>query len=299
MKIKSGFVAVLGRPNAGKSSLINAMVGQKVSIVSPKPQTTRNNILGILNGEDFQIIFVDTPGINKKGSGLDDFMQKSIKGAVDDVNAVILCQDIQKDLTKTEFDLIENFNKKNIPIILAFTKIDLVEEKKVFEVLQKYSYLAEKCELVPVSSYKNKNLETILDLIKKFLPQIEEKNRYFDDDLFTDKSINFILAEVVREKLLYNLKDEVPHDVAVLTEEFDEQENIVNVSVLIVCAKEGQKAIILGKNGENLKKIGHDARVAMQKFLQKKVNLTLFVKVKTNWKNNLEFLDTLGYNING
>lgn len=298
MKIKCGFVAVVGKPNAGKSSLINAIIGEKVSIVSPKPQTTRNNILGIYNSEHSQIVFVDTPGINKTATGLDKFMQKSIKGAVSDVNVVVVVCDITKGVQKTELDLVEKYNKGNIPVVLVLSKIDLVKDEVVFRTLQDLSPIADKCEIVPLSSTKRKNVSTLIEVVEKFLPEVDEKDRYFDQDEYTDKPLNFLVAEIVREKALYYLDREIPHGIAVVTQRFEESENIIEIDVDIVCDKSSHKAIILGKQGSMLQKIGHDARVTIQKIVQKKVMLNIFVKVKPNWKNNLEFLDSLGYNIN-
>lgn len=298
MKIKCGFVAVVGKPNAGKSSLINAIIGEKVSIVSPKPQTTRNNILGIYNSEHSQIVFVDTPGINKTATGLDKFMQKSIKGAVSDVNVVVVVCDITKGVQKTELDLVEKYNKGNIPVVLVLSKIDLVKDEVVFKTLQDLSPIADKCEIVPLSSTKGKNVSTLIEVVEKFLPEVDEKDRYFDQDEYTDKPLNFLVAEIVREKALYYLDREIPHGIAVVTQRFEESENIIEIDVDIVCDKSSHKAIILGKQGSMLQKIGHDARVTIQKIVQKKVMLNIFVKVKPNWKNNLEFLDSLGYNIN-
>lgn len=298
MKIKCGFVAVVGKPNAGKSSLINAIIGEKVSIVSPKPQTTRNNILGIYNSEHSQIVFVDTPGINKTATGLDKFMQKSIKGAVSDVNVVVVVCDITKGVQRTELDLVEKYNKGKIPVVLVLSKIDLVKDEVVFKTLQDLSSIADKCEIVPLSSTKDKNVSTLIEVVEKFLPEVDEKDRYFDQDEYTDKPLNFLVAEIVREKSLYYLDREIPHGIAVVTQRFEESENIIEIDVDIVCDKSSHKAIILGKQGSMLQKIGHDARVTIQKIVQKKVMLNIFVKVKPNWKNNLEFLDSLGYNIN-
>ena len=298
MKIKCGFVAIIGKPNAGKSSLTNAIINEKVSIVSPKPQTTRNNILGIYNTDDCQIVFVDTPGLNQTHNGLDDYMQKSIKGAVTDVSAVILAVDITKGITKQEVELIEKYHKNSIPVVVALTKIDLVEDKTIFETLAKNSHLTEKCEIVPVSSLKHKNVPTVVEVVKNFLPEVDETERYFEEDMYTDKPLRFIVAEVIREKALYYLDKEIPHGIAVSVWSFEEEENIINIEADIVCDKDSHKAIILGKQGSMLKKIGHSARVSIQKIVQKKVNLNIFIKVKPNWKNNLEFLSSLGYNIN-
>lgn len=296
--IKCGFVAIIGKANAGKSSLINAVINEKVSIVSPKPQTTRNNILGIYNDANSQIVFVDTPGINKTATGLDNFMQKSIKGAVTDVSAVVLASDITKPLSQQEKNLINNYHNNKTPVILVLTKIDLVGDDKVFNTLSTLGDLANSCEIVPVSSLKNRNISTLIEVVKKFLPEMEDNNKYFDEDLYTDKPLKFIVAEIIREKALYLLNKEIPHGIAVDVWNYKDEENLVTIEADIVCDKSSHKAIILGKGGEMLKNIGHTARVSIQKIVQKKVVLNLFVKVKPNWKNNLEFLNSLGYNIN-
>jgi len=296
MMTKCGFVAVVGKPNAGKSSLVNALVGEKVSIVSPKPQTTRNNILGIYNSNDCQIVFVDTPGINKAETGLDNFMQKSIKGAVSDVNAVIIVADITKEFSKTEKELIENYNLKRIPVIVVLNKTDLVSEEKIFRSLSSFMPVIDKCEVVPVSSLKHKNLGALIDVVKKHLSEMEDK--YFDDDSYTDKPLKFLVAEIIREKALYFLSEEIPHGLAVIVQNYEEADNIINIDADIICEKASHKPIILGHQGEMLKKIGHNARVTIQKIVQKKVMLNLFVKFKSNWKNNLEFLNSMGYNVN-
>lgn len=298
MKIRCGFVAIIGKANAGKSSLVNCFVKQKVSIVSPKPQTTRNNILGILNREDCQIIFVDTPGIFKISNKLDDFMQKSIKGAVLDVNAIILAVDILKGVTNEEERLIKKYKNENIPVILVLTKIDLVSSEKLFSTLSQLEPLTKYCEIVPVSSLKNKNIDTLLNLILSYLPEVKEEDRYFDKDIYTDKPIKFLVQEIVREKALYYLNNEVPHGLAAIVVGYKEEDNLCTIDVDIVCEKNSHKAIIIGKCGEMLKKIGHSARVSIQKVIQKKVVLNLFVKVKPNWKNSAEALNSFGYDIN-
>jgi len=293
---KCAVVAVIGKPNAGKSSLVNALVGEKVSIVSPKPQTTRNNILGIYNTTDCQIVFVDTPGINKTDTGLDTFMQKSIKGAVSDVNAVIIVTDITKQFSESEKQLIDNYNAKKIPVIIVLTKIDLVSDEKVFSSLSSFMPLMDKCEVVPVSSLKHKNLETLIEVVGKYLVEMEDK--FYDDDSYTDKPLKFLVAEIIREKALFFLNQEIPHGIAVVVSKYEETELIINIDADIICEKASHKAIILGRQGEMIKSIGHNARVTIQKIVQKKVMLKLFVKVKSNWKNNLEFLNSLGYNVN-
>ena len=297
MKIRCGFVAILGLPNAGKSSLINSIVGEKVSIVSPKPQTTRNNILGIYNDDSCQVIFIDTPGINSASSGLDKFMQKSIKGATTDVNAVIVAVDITKGVSKKEKEILFSCKKDNIPAIIVLTKCDLKSTQFIAENIMSLSKDYD-VEIIPTSSLKHKNLQSIIDVVKKYLPEIDETSRYYEIDEYTDKPLNFLVAEIVREKALFLLDKEIPHGIAVVTQNYEDQGDLVNIDVDIVCEKQTHKAIILGSQGSMLKKIGHNARVTIQKILQKKVVLNLFIKVKPNWKNNPEYLNLFGYDIN-
>ena len=299
MKIKCGFVSILGLPNAGKSSLINAIVGEKVSIVSPKPQTTRNNILGIYNDDDSQIVFVDTPGLNSQGTGLDKFMQKSIKGSTTDVNIVLLAVDITKGISKKDKEIIHTYLDAKTNLVVVLTKCDLVSADVIAKNIMDIAGQTEnKCEIVPLSSLQHKNLDSLLQVIKKFLPEVDKNERYYEEDEYTDKSLNFIVAEVVREKALYLLDKEVPHGIAVLTQKYEDNGQLVTIDMDIICDRETHKAIILGSQGSMLKKIGHNARVTIQKIVQKKVVLNLFVKVKPNWKNNPEYLNSLGYNIN-
>lgn len=295
MSIKCGFVAVIGKPNAGKSSLVNAIIGEKVSIVSPRPQTTRNNILGIYNSSSSQIIFVDTPGINSATNGLDKYMQRSVKDAVEDVSAVIVVVDITKGITRLERELIDTYHQ-SIPVIVALSKCDLISSEKIYATLLDMVEISQKCEIVPLSSLKHKNVDSIVTLVEKYLPDMEE--RYFDEDDYTDKPIKFLVAEIVREKALFLLSDEIPHGIAVYVERYTEGDKIDDIDIVIICERDTHKAIILGHNGSMLKKIGHAARLTIQKVLHKKVNLNIFVKVKSNWKNNIDILTSLGYDIN-
>ena len=215
------------------------------------------------------------------------------------VDVVILCVDITKGISNLELNIIENYSKQNIKVLLLLTKIDLVLDNKVFEELSKYAYLTDKCELVPISSYKNRNLNTLLNLIKENLPEVEEEEKFYSEETYTDKPLRFIVSEIIREKALFYLDKEIPHGIAVAIEDYDESDpELVCIDACIVCDKDSHKAIILGKQGQMLKKIGHEARVSIQKILQTKVVLNIFVKVKPNWKNNLEFLSSLGYNLN-
>lgn len=293
--IRSGCVAIIGKPNAGKSTLINAIIGEKVSIVSPKAQTTRNNILGILNEKDYQIVFIDTPGINKVNTQLDSFMQDSIKGAIADVDAIVVALDCSKNFDKSDFDFIERQSRMGIPVIVALTKIDLLTNDKILAKLLQFNDKPYISEVVPVSSKKEMNIKELVNTILKYMPEAEDDERMFDEDMYTDKPLRFIIAEIIREKALFLLDQEIPHGIAVAIKKYDEQETLAEIDAEIICEKNTHKQIIIGKGGEMLKKIGHQARVSFQKIAQKKIYLNLFVKVKENWKNSPAYLSEIGY----
>ena len=295
MNIRSGFIAIVGKPNAGKSTLLNALIKQKVSIVSPKAQTTRNNILGILNGDNHQLIFVDTPGYNTTKTKLDSFMQKGIKGAISGVDVIILAVDSTKKWTNEDRETVDKY--ANIaPLILAVTKIDLVSKADMFVKLSELNNLEKVKDIIPISSLKNKNIDTLIVQLLKYVPEIDGKNRYFNEDMYTDKSLRFIVSEIIREKALYFLDREIPHGIAVAIEQYKEDEKLTVIDAAIICEKDSHKGIIIGKRGNMLKKIGHDSRVSIQKVIHGKVVLNLFVKVKENWRDDPAFLAEIGYN---
>ena len=295
-KIKSGFVAIVGRPNAGKSTLVNVLVGQKVSIVSPKAQTTRNNIIGIVNSSDYQIVLVDTPGQNSAKNGLDDYMQKSIKGAVSGVDCIVVAVDGSKQSLDAEKNIITKYLELNIPVIVAITKIDLLSQEKIFKILANFGQIKGISDIVPISSVKNRNVDELLKVILNYLPEIDEEDKYFGDDEYTDKSLRFICSEIIREKALYFLDKEIPHGIAVSIVSYKEEDGLTTVDAEIICEKESHKNIVIGKGGSMLKKIGHEARISFQKVIQGKVDLHLWVRVKENWRDNIGFLNDIGYN---
>ena len=293
--IKCGVVAIIGKPNAGKSTLINAIIGEKVSIVSPKAQTTRNNILGILNDKDYQIVFIDTPGVNSVSTKLDSFMQDSIKGAIADVDAIVVCLDGSLDITKKELDFIERQSKLNIPIVVALTKIDLLKNEQILKKLSTFEGKDYIKDIVPLSSKKEMNIDELIKVLLKFMPESEDDEKYFEEDLYTDRPLRFFIAEIIREKALYLLDQEIPHGIAVAIKRYEETETLAEIDAEIICEKQSHKQIIIGKGGEMLKRIGHLARVSFQKVAQKKVYLNLFVRVKENWKNSPSYLNEIGY----
>ena len=293
MDFKSGFVAILGKPNAGKSTLINALVGEKVSIVSPKPQTTRNNIIGILNKPNLQIVFTDTPGIHNGENKLDKYMQKSVNVAKQGVDAVLLCVDGSKKIGDKEINFITSF-KGTENLFLIITKTDLTNFEKLYPTLDKLNKLDFVKDIIPVSSLKGRNIDVLINEISKCLTS---NVKYFDDDIYTDKSLRFMVSEIIREKTLWLLQDEIPHGLAVEIDSFTEDDNKVNINATIICEKTSHKQIIIGANGSKIKEIGTKARLEIEKLVLKKVYLSLFVKVKEGWKYKSNYVADFGYDI--
>lgn len=290
---KSGFVAIVGKPNVGKSTLLNKILKEKVAIVSPKPQTTRNKILGILNEPNSQIIFIDTPGVHKSQNKLDEYMQKSINSVYEDVDVVVLVIDGLKIIDDSTINFIKSFEKLNKKTILVVNKIDESNFNKMYPKIAKLNEISYLQTILPISAKTGQNVDVLIDEIKKLLT---DNVKYFDDDLYTTQSERFIAGEIVREKALWLLQDEIPHGIATQIVEWKESENKVVISCDIIIEKKSHKQIIIGKDGEMLKNIGTKARIEMEKMLNKKVFLNLFVKVKEDWRNNSQFVDDFGYN---
>ncbi len=276
---KAGYVAVVGKPNAGKSSLVNALVGEKVAIISSKPQTTRDNILGIVNGDDYQIILVDTPGIHHSKNLLDKAMMKNVRSAVSGVDLVLYLIDGTKGPDEEEKEYIEHLS---VPTLILRTKTDLKGQKD-FE----FDY--------EISSLTGKNMQELKQAILSKLPEYEYENYIYDKDYYTDKSVKFLIAEEIREKALNLLHQEVPHGIAVEIIRFDEKEDIVGIDADIVCEQERHKGMIIGKGGATLKTIGSQTRAFAEDILGKKVVLKLFVKVESDWRNKPQKVKNLGY----
>jgi GTP-binding protein Era len=287
-----GTVCVLGKPNAGKSSLINALVKEKVSIVSPKPQTTRDNIVGVYNDNDSQIIFVDTPGIFKSDSRLGDMMNKNVALASSDSDLILLLVDGSKGIKDEDIKFISTFEKYP-NVILLVTKTDLTTFEELYPSLDKVNKLSFLKDIIPISSHKNRNLDVLIEKIKEFLPLETEDNFLFDRDEYTNKSMRFIAGEIIREKMLLALDDEIPHGLAILISKWEENRTLAKIYADIICDKEGHKRIIIGKKGAMLKKIGQSSRIELEKILGKQVYIELFVKVKENWKNKMDILQEL------
>lgn len=290
---KTAFIAIVGRPNVGKSTLMNALLGEKIAIVSSKPQTTRNRIMGILTKDENQFVFLDTPGIHKPKSKLGSYMMKSVRSSLGSADAVILIADAGRAPGETERNVIEQIKKDELPAMLVLNKIDLYNREQIAETISQYATLYDFNAFVPVSAMKGKNVEDVLDEAEKFL---YEGDWFFEEDMITDQPEKQIAAEIIREKLLRMLSKEIPHGTAVVIEEFKDEETLISVRAEIYCEKASHKGIIVGKNGETLKKIGTFAREDMENFFGVKVYLNLWVKVKENWRDNDFNLNNFGFN---
>ncbi len=289
----SGFFALLGRPNAGKSTLLNALVGQKISIVSPKPQTTRDKILGIRTEENSQMIFVDTPGVLRPQNVLGEYMAKSIERGAEDVNCVIVVVDSSKGVREADEKLIRKYGMR-IPVVVVMNKTDLVPPDRMMEELSKLNGMTEVAEVYSVSARKGKNVELLREGLKKYLT---DDVPYFEEDDITDKSQRYLAAEIIREKVLLLVNDEIPHGVGVQINKmtYDPSKKMWEIDANIFVEKASHKPILIGKGGSKLKQIGSYARDSIERLLQARVFLTLWVKVKEDWRNSDFLLKEVGY----
>lgn len=291
--MRSGTVAVVGRANAGKSTLINVLVGEKVAIVSPKPQTTRDRILGIKNGEDYQIVFEDTPGIYKASSLLNERMQKSAEVASRDVDLVLYLIDIHAGVKDEEIENLKKYATGKVPLILVLTKTDIMPKENIPLMVEKFGDVEGIDKIVTVSARRGKNLNKLTEEILKRLP---EGGPIYSDDIISDRSEKFMISEIMREKILLKYDKEIPHGIAIVINTFEKQKNgVYDINLDIVCEKQNHKAILIGKQGQSLKEVSSFARQSMEKFLGAKVFLTVYVKVKEDWRNNPSRLKEYGY----
>lgn len=293
MEVKrSGFIAIVGKPNVGKSTLLNKLIGEKIAIVSSKPQTTRNKITGVVTDGDVQMVFVDTPGLHRSHSKLDDHMRKAISDSLSDVDAALLLIEPDKTVNEAEHELIDRLASQKIPTILVINKIDTVKKEVLAQAIAVWSERVDCAAFVPVSAVTGDGIESLIKEIKALMP---EGPRYFPEDMMTDQPERLIIADIVREKLLLLLSDEVPHGVAVTVERMKDRKNIVDIDANIYCEKESHKGIIIGKGGRMLKTVGTEARTDIEKLLDCHVNLQLWVKVKEDWRNRENVIKSFGF----
>jgi GTP-binding protein Era len=287
---KSGFVNIIGKPNAGKSTLMNALLGQKLSIITPKAQTTRHRILGLLNGEDYQIVFSDTPGVLTPGYKLQEAMMKAVKATVLDADVFILLTEFDNDFDNTE--LIGQIKQSEVPVLLLINKIDLANQEMVAAKIKQWNEWQPQWLILPISALENFNLDRVLEKIIELLP---ESPPYFSKDDLSDRPTRFFINEIVREKILLNYQKEIPYSVEVAVEAFEEDDDFARIRCIIYVSRESQKGIIIGHKGSMLKKVGTQAREDIEKFIGKKAYLELHVKVSKNWRESDSQLKRFGY----
>ncbi len=291
---KSGFVAIVGRPNVGKSTLMNQAIGQKIAIMSDKPQTTRNKIHGVYTTDDTQIVFLDTPGIHKPNSKLGNYMIKAAESALNEVEAILYLTDVTEPIGGGDRYIMEQLKKvKDTPVFLVLNKIDKIHPEAILPVIAKFRGQMDFAEIVPVSALHGNNVTTLLEQVSNYL---KEGPMYYPADQITDHPEQFVCAELIREKLLQLTREEVPHSIAVEIESMSVAENgLVNIGAVIYVERDSQKGIIIGKNGGLLKEVGKLARLDMERLLGSKIFLELWVKVNKDWRNRESMLKTLGY----
>lgn len=291
--MKSGFVSLVGRPNVGKSTLLNNILGYKIAITSNVAGTTRNVIQGIYNDEDSQIIFIDTPGIHKPKNKLGTYLNRKAYTMADDVDIILFLVDAKSGFGKEDKFILERIKEMNKTVFLVLNKVDQVRKDELLGIIDKYKDLYDFDEIIPLSALNGDNVGELITTLKKYL---NSDVKYYEDDTITNVSRNFIIAEMVREKVLRLTKEEVPHTVTCLTEEYEEEDNIINVGVLIIVDRENLKKILIGKQGKMIKEIGQEARIDIENFLGKKVYLTTYVKVINNWRDREKYLKEFGLN---
>jgi len=298
MAFRSGFVSIIGRPNAGKSTLLNALVGEKIAIVTEKPQTTRTRIQGMVNVKAQkgrpagQIIFIDTPGVHKPDSRLNRKMMREIYDALEGRDLILLIVDATEKFGPGDQQVLELVKKSGGPVFLLLNKVDKLHKEKLLPLIEHYSKLHDFKEIIPISAVKGEGLDVLLNKIIRALP---DGPRYFPEDQLTDQPERFLASEIIREKVLLKTGKEVPYAIAVIAERYEELERLIRIAAAIFCEREGQKGILIGKKGERLKDIGTAARQELERLLGKKVFLELFVKVKPGWRQSASFVDDLDW----
>lgn len=291
MPHKSGFVNIIGNPNVGKSTLMNALVGEKISIITKKAQTTRHRIMGIVNGDDFQIVYSDTPGVLKPAYKLQESMMKFVESALDDADIILYITDVYETPNKNQ-EFLNKIQNLGVPVILVINKVDLATQEIVTEKVDLWSQLMPKARILPVSALHNFNCDGLITLIKETLPEGPE---YFSKETLTDKTMRFFASEIIREKILLHYQKEIPYSVEVEIEEYKESPKLDSIRAIIYVSRESQKAIIIGHEGKMLKRVGIESRLDLEKFIEKKVFLELYVKVDPDWRDNDSKLKRFGY----
>lgn len=289
---KSGFAALIGRPNVGKSTLMNTLIGQKIAITSNKPQTTRNRIQTVYTGEEGQIVFLDTPGIHKARNKLGEYMVKTAERTFRDVDVILFLVEPTTFIGEGERRIVEQLRSVRIPVILVVNKIDTIKKNDLFKVIDTYRKQMDFAEIVPVSAFQNTNTQELVSCIMKYLPY---GPAFYDEDTVTDQPQRQIVAELIREQALRTLEEEIPHGIAVTIESMKQLRHIVEIQATIICERASHKGIIIGKGGEMLRRIGSQARFGIEEMLGQHVNLKLWVKVKKDWRDSEYLLKNFGY----
>lgn len=293
--MKVGFVSIVGRPNAGKSTLVNTIIGSKVAIVSDKAHTTRNNIQGIYNDDNSQIVFIDTPGIHKPVQKLGKYMNKQSYYSLEDADIILFMVDVTEKIGKGDKFILERLKDEKSPVFLILNKVDKIKKESLFQIIEEYNKLFDFKEIIPISALKSDNINDLITTIKKYL---KDGEKFYSDEYYTDKSINFMVSELVREKVLRNTNEEVPHAVTCIVENYEDNGSSVHINILIIVEREGIKKILVGHNGEMIKQIGIEARKDIEQLVGKKVYLELFVKVVKNWREKEKYLLEFGFKEN-
>lgn len=292
-KHKSGFVNIVGNPNVGKSTLMNRLVGERISIITSKAQTTRHRIMGIVNTEDMQIVYSDTPGVLRPNYKLQESMLNFSESALDDADVLLYVTDVIETIDKNE-EFLQQVQKEKCPILLLINKIDMTDQQKLEALVQEWKTILPQAEIIPISALSNFNVDYVKQRVEELMP---ESPPYFEKDALTDKPARFFVTEIIREKILLYYQKEIPYAVEVVVELFKEDDEMIHIKALIICERDSQKGIIIGHRGQALKKVGAMARKDIERFFEKKVFLEMFVKVEKDWRNRDNMLRAFGYRL--
>lgn len=292
-KHKSGFVNIVGNPNVGKSTLMNRLVGERISIITSKAQTTRHRIMGIVNTEDMQIVYSDTPGVLRPNYKLQESMLNFSESALDDADVLLYVTDVIETIDKNE-EFLQQVQKEKCPILLLINKVDMTDQQKLEALVQEWKTILPQAEIIPISALSNFNVDYVKQRVEELMP---ESPPYFEKDALTDKPARFFVTEIIREKILLYYQKEIPYAVEVVVELFKEDDEMIHIKALIICERDSQKGIIIGHRGQALKKVGAMARKDIERFFEKKVFLEMFVKVEKDWRNRDNMLRAFGYRL--